>query len=322
MVMRFLFGLTGSLLSGSVVAVLFTALVQYVFPDTAEYQKPPSLHVAAPRDGLTARMFGVPEQSASPRASAALTAGIREPARSSEVDPPAREDPVAPNHGSNTGAAGLQPHPEPAALAQAGAQSKEQLLSASAPADLLTQSERDAEAPTTSPDRPPQQDETAHGMQSVAEVSAPGQIRNRVRSDNRKRRETSQPRRVTCLAERRREADQRGVDQSITLLGPSTRTGGSRPIKWITARSFGKRNATRRSEFIGGDRCAADNRSAPSMPVSATAEAGLLFGLSEFRSGAELQRHAKSLRGGDDNPIRLAPHTSNRARAQCSGCEL
>jgi hypothetical protein len=175
MVMRFLFGLTGSLLSGSVVAVLFTALMQYVFPDTAEYQKPASLHVVAPRDGLTARMIGMPEQPASPRASAALTAGIREPARSSEVNPPAREDPVAPGHGSNTGAAGLPPHPEPAALAQAGAQSKEQLLSASAPADLLTQSERDAEAPTTSPDRPPQQDETAHGMQPIAEASAPGQ---------------------------------------------------------------------------------------------------------------------------------------------------
>jgi hypothetical protein len=175
MVMRFLFGLTGSLLSGSVVAVLFTALMQYVFPDTAEYQKPPSLNVAAPRNGLTARMFGMPEQSTRPSPSAALTAGILEPTRSSEANPPAREDPVAPNHGANTGAAGLRPQPEPAALAQAGAQSKEQLLSASAPADLLTPSERDAEASTTSPDRPPQQGETARGTQPVAEVSAPGQ---------------------------------------------------------------------------------------------------------------------------------------------------
>src|ERR1700745_3524700 len=111
MVMRFLFGLTGSLLSGSVVAVLFTALMQYVFPDTAEYQKPPSLNVAAPRNGLTARMLGMPEHSTRPSPSAALTAGILHPTRSSEANPPAREDPLSPNHGANTGAVRLRPQP-------------------------------------------------------------------------------------------------------------------------------------------------------------------------------------------------------------------
>jgi hypothetical protein len=41
MVLRFLFCLTSSLLSGSVVAVLFTAMVQYAFPDDADGHRGP-----------------------------------------------------------------------------------------------------------------------------------------------------------------------------------------------------------------------------------------------------------------------------------------
>lgn len=156
MVIRFLFCLTGSLLSGSAVAVLFSALVQNFFPDTPHYQTPASIALATPQDRLPERIPRMAEQSTRPPHSAVLTTGILEPAKRSDIP-----------------AAGQQP--EPAALAQAGAQSKEELLSASATADLLTQDTRKAGEATTPPTHPTPQYEMTRGMHVIAEASSKGQ---------------------------------------------------------------------------------------------------------------------------------------------------
>ena len=163
MVIRFLFCLMGSLLSGSVIAVLFTAFVQFFFPDNTPGQKPQVANLATHQEGPPAPL---PRETAP---SAALAAGVPEPAQSSELNSPAAEDPLAAGR-SDSQATGPRQEPELAALAQDGARSKERLLSASAAADLLTKADQEAEVPMTAPDRPPQQDKP--GFPSIAEVSA------------------------------------------------------------------------------------------------------------------------------------------------------
>ena len=213
MVMRFLFGLTGSLLSGSVVAVLFTALMQYVFPDTAEYQKPPSLNVAAPRNGLTARMFGIPSSRQdpplprrSPRAFWNPQGHRRQIRRRGRIPSPPIMERTPGLRGCGHSRSPLRWRKR-VRRAKNNSSPLRHLRTYSPQASATLKRQRHHQIVRRSKVK------RRAARNQLPRCSPPGKVRNRVRLDNRKCWETSQPRRVTCLAERRREADQRGLDQ-------------------------------------------------------------------------------------------------------------
>ena len=168
MVIRFLFCLIGSLLSGSVIAVVFTAFVQFFFPDNTQDQKPQFVKLATLQEGRSAPLPREPAPPVRPIPSVALAAGVPELAQPSELNSPAAEGPPAIGR-SESQATEPRQDPELAALVQDGARSKEQ-LSASAAADLLPKGDQEAEVPMTAPDLPAQQDKP--GIPSIAEVSA------------------------------------------------------------------------------------------------------------------------------------------------------
>jgi hypothetical protein len=173
MVMRFLLGLIGSLLSGSVVAVLFTALVQYAFPDSTEYQPAPIGTLAAHEDSRSKRVppepgTRPPIRSATVSDSGSEAAAALKPA--SEPASPRDTTTIPPTLGQSL----EQSDRESRALTQAAAQNRGQLLSASMAADPLTDDvHQKPEAPKTTPLLPAQQSTLAGVLQPISAASSP-----------------------------------------------------------------------------------------------------------------------------------------------------
>jgi hypothetical protein len=90
MVLRFVFRLTGSLLSGAAVTGLFTALVLHFFPDPTDHQKPSGVRLEAHQDVRWAKVPIQPEPPTVPTNAmvqpAVLATGVPAPASSLAVD--------------------------------------------------------------------------------------------------------------------------------------------------------------------------------------------------------------------------------------------
>jgi len=164
MILRFLLCLASSLLSGSVVAVLFTAIVQHAFPDAADTSPPPLVSLAANQDVRSVRLPPHPEPATQPTQSEVQPAppGQSAPApRVPEVpaDPAAHQSPL-PVLQSNAQSAG-QRYPELTDLTQAAAQDRGQLLAASGAARVLAEGLQGTQGPEAAPDPPTQPDKLA-----------------------------------------------------------------------------------------------------------------------------------------------------------------
>ena len=206
MLLRFLFCLTGSLLSGSAVAGLFTALVLHFFPDPTNHQKPSGVKLEAYQGARWAEVPIRPDSLTVPTSPtvrpAALAAGAPEPATSSAADirqfeaalkvapdPSAQQDPVAFLRLKRQ-PSGQQQHLGPTVATQDGSRDTEQVFSTSVATGTLADSIRAPGPSNAAADPPTQQDEFAGAAQpsaEVAEVSAqepkpePGPISQRTR---------------------------------------------------------------------------------------------------------------------------------------------
>jgi hypothetical protein len=161
--LRFLFCLTSSLLSGSAVAVLFTAIMQHAFPDAAENPTAPLVNLAAVQHERSVQVPPKPEPATGPSPteiqSAPLSRGVPDPGvLEVATDPAAHQNPL-PVLPSNARAVAQQRHPELTALTEEAAQDRGQLLAASVATHLLAERTLTAEAseaapgPQTQPDK-------------------------------------------------------------------------------------------------------------------------------------------------------------------------
>jgi hypothetical protein len=148
MVLRFLFGLAGSLLSGSVVAVLFTVIVQHAFPDAAADRTRPLVKLAANDDERSPRISRQIEPATGPS----------HPDIQAAPDPVAHPD-LSPSLQSDAQPAGQSS--EVTVLTQEAAQNRDQLLAASGAAGLLAERPQAAEASEGTPAPPPSPDKLA-----------------------------------------------------------------------------------------------------------------------------------------------------------------
>ena len=187
MVLRFLFRLTSSLLSGAAVTGLFTALVLHFFPDPTDHQKPSGVKLEAHQD-VRWKAPIQPEPPTVPTSAmvqpAVLAAGVPAPASSSAVDirpqprqfraalevapdPSAQQDRVAilrliPQP------SGQQQHPEPTLATQEGSQDKERDFSAPVAADEPADHIRELAPSNATPGSQTRQDELADAGQPVS----------------------------------------------------------------------------------------------------------------------------------------------------------
>jgi hypothetical protein len=181
MVLRFLFCLTSSLLSGSVVAVLFTAMVQYAFPDDADGHRGPTLaNLAAKEESRAARpplrSEPVTEPAHREVPPVMISAGANEfPAPKSAPAAPAEPNPL-PAFGSGPPLPEQQRHPELTILTQEAAQNRGHLLAAPGAPGLLPENAPPAELPGAIPDPPAQPGKLAGVAQPSTEL--PTQERN------------------------------------------------------------------------------------------------------------------------------------------------
>jgi len=188
MLLRLLFCLTGSLLSGSAVAGLFTALVLHFFPDPTNHQKPSGVKLEAYQGARWAEVPIPPESLTVPTSPtvrpAALAAGAPEPATSSAADirqfeaalkvapdPSAQQDPVAFLRLKRQ-LSGQQQHLGPTVATQDGSRDTEQVFSISVATGILSDRIRAPAPSNAAADPPTQQDEFAGAAQPSAEVSA------------------------------------------------------------------------------------------------------------------------------------------------------
>ena len=188
MLLRLLFCLTGSLLSGSAVAGLFTALVLHFFPDPTNHQKPSGVKLEAYQGARWAEVPIPPESLTVPTSPtvrpAALAAGAPEPATSSAADirqfeaalkvapdPSAQQDPVALLRLKRQ-LSGRQQHLGPTVATQDGSRDTEQVFSISVATGILSDRIRAPAPSNAAADPPTQQDEFAGAAQPSAEVSA------------------------------------------------------------------------------------------------------------------------------------------------------
>jgi len=166
MVMRFLFCLTSSLLSGSVIAVLLTAVVQHAFPEASENQQPALGALATNQDGRPAK---VPQQrepateQTSPEIRAvALRNGAPEPpAPEQTTDATVQQDSFSVLRSRPGSSVERERYPEFAVLTQQAAQNRGQLLAASGTTGLLEEGVQEAQATEAAPDPPKQPDKLA-----------------------------------------------------------------------------------------------------------------------------------------------------------------
>ena len=191
MVLRFLFRLTGSLLSGAAVTGLFTALVLHFFPDPTDHQKPSGVRLEAHQDVRWAKVPIQPEPPTVPTSAmvqpAVLAAGVPAPASSLAVDirpqprqfqaalevapdPSAQQDRVAILRLIRQ-PSGQQQHPEPTMATQEGSQDRERDFSAPVAADEPADRIRELAPSNATPGYQTRQDELAVAAQPVALVS-------------------------------------------------------------------------------------------------------------------------------------------------------
>jgi hypothetical protein len=181
MVMRFLFCLTSSLLSGSVVAVLFTAMVQYAFPDDADGHRGPTLaNFAAEEERRAAKPPLRPEpvaDQAHQEVPPVLISGRADglPAAKSASNTSAEQNP-SPSLRSGPQPEEQQRHPELTILTQEAAQNRGHLLAAPGAPGLLPENAPPAELPGAIFDPPAQPGKLAHVAQPSTEL--PTQDRN------------------------------------------------------------------------------------------------------------------------------------------------
>ena len=191
MVLRFLFRLTGSLLSGAAVTGLFTALVLHFFPDPTDHQKPSGVRLEAHQDVRWAKVPIQPEPPTVPTNAmvqpAVLATGVPAPASSLAVDirpqprqfqaalevapdPSAQQDRVAILR-LNRQPSEQQQHPEPTMATQEGSQDRERDFSAPVAADEPAYRIRELAPSNATPGSQTRRDELAGAAQPVALLS-------------------------------------------------------------------------------------------------------------------------------------------------------
>jgi len=173
MVLRFLFCLTSSLLSGSAVAVLFTALMQHTFPDVADNPLPPLVNWAANQRERSVAVRPQPEPATEPTHAEAQPTPLSRSAPGPRVleaanDPAVHQNPF-PALQSSAQAATQQRYPEFIILTQEAAVDRGQLLAAPGALPILAGRLPAVEATEAAPDPPPQQDQLASVAQPTAD---------------------------------------------------------------------------------------------------------------------------------------------------------
>jgi hypothetical protein len=154
MVLRHLFYVASSLLSGSAVAALFITLVLHFFPDPTDHQKPPVMELAAHRDARSPEPTGSVTRPVTQGGLERVAADISPVSRQTQAALEAVPDPVTIVR-SNREPSSQQRHPEPTVLTQEAA------------IDMPAESVQEPTPSTAAPDPATQQD-----IPLVAQVSA------------------------------------------------------------------------------------------------------------------------------------------------------